>query len=100
MRVRIGVWSCAVRRVRTKWTVHLAFSEPVHIPDMAAALIKLNLRVRLARHLFGYGVAGARSETIGREYSAVSNHGGRRITTHSQTIRHAGEAQVEDGGAG
>ena len=61
------MWSCAVSRVRTKWTVHLALSEPLLIPDMAAAFIKLNLRVRLARHLFGYGVAGARSETIGRE---------------------------------
>ena len=46
--------------------MHLAL-EPLLIPDMAAAFIKLNLRVRLARHLFGYGVAGARSETIGRE---------------------------------
>ena len=47
--------------------MHLALSEPLLIPDSAAAFIKLNLRVRLARHLFGYGVAGARSEAIGRE---------------------------------
>jgi hypothetical protein len=48
--------------------VHLALSEALLIPDSAASLIKLNLGVRLARHLFGYvgSIAGARSETIGR----------------------------------
>ena len=49
--------------------MHLALSEALLIPDSAASLIKLNLGVRLARHLFGYvgSIAGARSETIGRE---------------------------------
>jgi hypothetical protein len=79
--------------------VHLAFSEPVLIPDMAAAFIKLNLRVRLARHLFGYGVAGARVRLSGAS-SVVSNHGGEaNHYTQSQTVRHGG-AQVEAGGAG
>jgi len=55
--------------------VHLALSEPLLVPDSAAAFIKLNLRARQARHLFGYGVAGARSRLSGAS-SAVSNHGG------------------------